>query len=635
MFPYFLAKAPPGVEETTNNTKKKKKKKKIELSDLTTRKPFGGSKIENETIRVIRNYNGANTIHKGKRVLRRLGPQGQGPLPATSVPPWIGPCYYSKSTADKILYGHPTKGCQTPFKSVGREPKPMSEIKRAISLKKEWSGLFSGPNSVYGAPSIPFSSKASVTDHSECVTAAEPHVWSKWSAETTMGARQDANHIKNAPTPYMGHKTIRTSSPKRRRKTGLLDGKIRKIDINKERIFDASQIDDILYDEDNRGGPDDESSATSVFGDNDEFDAGSIGSSSSLSTQKRYDAISLLSKSVNFSVFTGFSVDNVMKKFVSKKKMTRDLADYTMGALDSYNESVAECLKFTDPSKGDVSCYASQAVSLTHTPVMSPRPGDLGSSSPENVTPRGLSRSLSSIAQSHQDENIRNTKSTKKAGSVAGLLQLSPQKTKESAKFSIPGKVTKKNIAAAPGRSSYRRGAILPAPLLDDSSVESADTATPSYRNLNSELLKSRNLSRSRSNIEKLPSFQRQPSLRRQKTADNLTKSLSRSMPKLSLEETTALIETGISVNLGGLLLPGEGIDQDGLAASYSPPETPRIITPKKDDVNQESLDDAFFELDGDIDEEDFLFEEDEYLKYLTSSGKKKKKKIAIKLKSR
>lgn len=587
--------------EAQNQKKKKKKVKLQDNADLALRRSFAGSKPENETIRVINNYRGMNTIHSGKRVLKRLGPQGQGPLPPTSVPPWIGPCYYPNKTADEYLYGNGKAGIvQASFKAVGRETKSVDEFREDLSIKREWSGLFSGENSVYGPPSIPFSAKSTLNSHSECQgDHDDSNVWSKMSSRTTMGAKQVTNHYENPPTPYFGHKTIRTSSPKRRRK-GIIDGdenNSSRIDIHRERIFDAALLDE-MYSEDNPAISDDASLATSVFG-NEEFDMNSVGSSSSLSTRKRYDAISLLSKSVNFSVYTGFSVDKVMKNFVAKQKMKYDVRDYTMGALGAYNDSVSEELVFTDPRRGNASGHTS----LTQSPMGSPRAfliGD-GLETPQSVSPRGLNRQLVGISSSDDFGSSDKIKSgrKKRSGSIVknnpGLLSLEPQSTADSVGHVRPRKITEKDIAAAPGRQTYRRTAITPVPLPNlsnttgllgtspsESRGDSAQEMSSSYNNFKAELTRSRSNILSKSN-SKLGALEKQSSLStlrvtRQKTSENISKSFSRSMSKLTVEDQRALETTGVGVNLGGLLLPGEGIDVDGTASFYSPPETPREV---------------------------------------------------------
>jgi hypothetical protein len=680
----------PKTPKTAEGEKKKKKKKLVlKENDLALRKPFGGCKKESETIRVINNYRGANTIYRDRRVLKRLGPQGQGPLSGSAVPPWIGPMSYPNKTADAFFYGHPTIRHQTAFKSMGREPKPLDEIKQELSTKKDWSGLFSGENSVYGNSSQPFSAKSSRTNHEKCVEHTEDsNVWSKMSYSTTMGAKQVVNHIQNAQTPIFGHKTKnRQRSPKKRR-PGKLDGEesVDSLDsgdasksqssIAGSRIFDHGVLNEMLLEEqayDVSAEDDDDSLASSVFG--------SI-STTSLSTQKRYDAISLLSKSVNFSVYSGFSVDKVVKQMVVQRKMKRELSDYTMGVLDSCKDSEPEVLEFTDPKRGNATGYNTQCNSLSHTPyLLTPRQEEAQhqrheaqyeqqhqqqhlnhqqeyQSQPDPpgspVEAKALSDSLAALpgATFLPDSSGGGDKKPSSAGSGnkpkgilkrrdsiikrnPGLLSLTPQSTDDSITHKSPPKVTRAQIEAAPGRrATGRRGNITLIPLgggggggggsvgeaktLNDASLDSyqlqedsqfsvhtaPQTQTKSYSNFMSELTRSkstvidRSISMSRPGSGAGGAPGDPPRLVRGKSVTRSpSRSLSRSMSKFgkaatSFEEKSNAEDVGL-VTLGGLLLPGEGIDEDGTAALYSPPASPRAKeeAARVDRVNNPVLD--------------------------------------------
>jgi hypothetical protein len=600
--------------EQIAGTRKKKKKRELKSEDFLKKRAFG-SKPEYEALRVVQNYNGANTVYRGTRILRRLGPQGQTPLAQTGVPPWIGPCYYPNRTADK-LYTHVVP-YHSSFKATEREKKTIHDIRKEIGIRKEWSGL-AKVHEELGLTSTPYSSPQGSPSRSRNMNQTsdellESNMWSKSSAVSTLGAKNMTNHFASPPTPILGSRTVQKAIYLAKQKKGVIhlgddDSSTSSIiaapyDIERTRIFDERVL-----------------ASSSVAGDGSSYfpDDGSASHGP--------DTVSLLSRSTNLRDFTGFSVDSVMTKAVKAHQMKRPLPDYTLGALSLYDESTTEELHFS------TELPALKKGSGAHRP----RGGSEDSSElgkDHLVTDSAAEMAEDASAAGSEVEEHNKGKKTaepvnRRRRSVLSAINLNPMEVNKSKAIVGNARSAAKQAVAAekeagggpavqlpPAATRFRRNALRPtateAPdvvgllLRGKSQVMPIDTGD--HENLAVELSKKTTmLSRSKSGIEMTLSGPGSCSFSEKRRAkkdegETIKKFTSRSMSNLSFSEMKVLMTGDSTIDLNGLLLPGPAVDTDGSASLYEPPDTPRLQRKGRGEQHEDD--------DSDQEEEDFFFD--------------------------
>eukprot|EP01039_Chlorochromonas_danica_P009153 gene9153-10104_t len=133
---------------------------------LSGRMKFGGS-VKGEVLKVIPNYAGGNTIFQESRTLIRKDGQALPDPSETSLPPWIGPQYYSPTPLDHsksdTFYKMPfrqrkhhgthgieqTKKCREAIRSRQREVLPSEENMDATATNNMLSSSSNGQVSIH------------------------------------------------------------------------------------------------------------------------------------------------------------------------------------------------------------------------------------------------------------------------------------------------------------------------------------------------------------------------------------------------------------------------------------------------------------------------------------------------------